>query len=258
MDAVSTHRNENRETECASVICDEMFRLNSMLPNAEGLVFDCDGTLLDTMPIYYESWKRTCDDVGLDFPIERFYEFAGAPVYDIFETLINEQGKDRLLDETCTLTASHCESLKRRHHQDIEAEGRIAGPIDIIVEIAHKYHKKIPMAVASSGWRDHVVGGLERNGIIHLFDAIVTADDEAVKNPKPAPDIFKVAAERISVCPTKCVGFEDANFGMQSIQDAKYMYACDVRRMLMYPRNVERRLSTMRSEEQKDHTEKKK
>jgi len=47
--------------------CDETARLETYLPQARALVFDCDGTLLDTMPIYYQSWKRTCDEVCLEY-----------------------------------------------------------------------------------------------------------------------------------------------------------------------------------------------
>lgn len=186
------------------------------------------------MPIYYESWKRACDEVGLDFPIERFYAFAGRPVGDIFQTLIDEQlGPASSAEKSekfegknpASLTAEYCESVKRRHHAAIEAEGRTAGPVDVVVDIALQYHGKIPMAVASSGWRDHVISGLERVGILHLFDTVVTADDEEVKNPKPAPDIFLVAARRLGVCPTKCVGFEDADLGMQALKSANFGYA---------------------------------
>ena len=59
------------------------------------------------------------------------------------------------------------------------------------------------MAVASSGWQDHVISSLEQIGILHLFDVIVMVDDEAVKRPKPAPNLFLVAAEQIKVCPKK-------------------------------------------------------
>jgi len=179
--------------------------------------------------------------ISLVSSLRRFYAFAGAPVPDIFETLIKEQGKQD------TLTSAHCESVKRRHHNQIEADGQKAGPIDVIVDIARKYHGKIPMAVASSGWRDHVIEGLERVGIKHLFDSIVTTDDMDVKKPKPHPDIFLVAAERIGVKAEECVGFEDADFGMQSLTSANFLYACDVRRLRMYPRNVEKRLSEVGS-----------
>eukprot|EP00559_Dactyliosolen_fragilissimus_P002396 CAMPEP_0184863972 /NCGR_PEP_ID=MMETSP0580-20130426/13153_1 /TAXON_ID=1118495 /ORGANISM="Dactyliosolen fragilissimus" /LENGTH=203 /DNA_ID=CAMNT_0027362575 /DNA_START=90 /DNA_END=701 /DNA_ORIENTATION=+ len=200
------------------------------------------------MPIYFESWRRTCEEVGLDnFPLERFYDFAGLPVRDIFETLLNEKrlqnrdnGQCKANEKHFNYTAEQCEEIKRSHHLNIEAEGRKAGPIDIVVNIALKYYGKIPLAVASSGWRDHVLDGLERNGILHLFDTVVTADEEEVKRPKPSPDIFLVAAKRIKVDPSQCVGFEDANLGLRSISDAGFMYACDVRKFSMYPRNVKK------------------
>ena len=223
-------------------VCPETRRLEAVLGEARGLVFDCDGTLLDTMPLYFESWSRSCEEVGLMFPLERFYSYAGRTVHDIFQTLIDEQ-----LPSDTRITASHCEDRKRSHHADIEAEGRFAGPIDVVVDIAFRYHGKLPMAVASSGWRDHVISGLERVGILHLFDAVVTACDEEVKHPKPAPDIFLVAAERIGIKPCNCVGFEDADLGMDALKHAGYLYACDVRLLHMYPRNVEERLSRQNS-----------
>jgi len=168
-----------------------------------------------------------------------------ATVPDIFQTLINEQHSE--IEESKRVTPSYCEHMKRQHHRQIEAEGHKAGPIDVIVKIAMKYHGEVPMAVASSGWRDHVLDGLERNGILHLFNTVVTADDEMVHNPKPSPDIFLVAAQKIGVPPELCIGFEDADFGMDALRRANYLYACDVRMLYNYPRNIERRLSSMAS-----------
>ena len=217
-------------------LCPETARLEAFLPKAKGLVFDCDGTLLDTMPIYYESWARACEEVGLEFPVERFYSYAGRTVHDIFETLIDEQ-----LPADTTVTAAMCEDTKRRHHDALEAEGRFAGPIDAVVDIAFRYKGQLPMAVASSGWRDHVIGGLKRVGILDLFDAVVTACDDEVARPKPAPDIFVVAAKRIGIDPKDCIGFEDADLGMDAVRSAGYLYASDVRKLHMYPRNIEKR-----------------
>lgn len=229
-----TNHNHHLPSNTTS-ICIETSRLESFLPLAKALVFDCDGTLLDTMPIYYESWKRTCEEVGLEFPLERFYSTAGMPVVDIFRMLIEEQNKSHHL---CPL---QCEIRKKQHHADVESEGWVAGPIDVVTEIASRYHGKIPMAVASSGWRDHVLKGLERIGILHLFDTVVTADEEEVKRGKPHPDIFLVAAKRLGVDPAFCIGFEDADFGIQALNSAGYMYSSDVRLLHMYPRNVEKR-----------------
>lgn len=228
---------------CHSIMDDPQSQsLQQTTTTPAGLVFDCDGTLLDTMPIYYESWSRTCNELDLHFPIERFYSMAGATVESIFEMLL-EEADDTTRARQLKLTAQDCEAIKRKHHHDVENEGggRVAGPIDVVVEIAKRFHGKLPLAVASSGWRDHVIGGLERNGILHLFDAIVTADEEEVKEPKPAPDIFLEAARRLRVCPTKCVGFEDADLGMEAIRRARYAYAADVRCFYEYPRNVDER-----------------
>jgi len=215
--------------------CQETQRLSFFLTNAKGLIFDCDGTLLDTMPLYFQSWQLACTELSLPFTIDRFYSLAGMPVADIFQKLIDENNSD--------FTASHCEAVKRRHHASIKEKPL---PIDTVVDIARRYHGKVKMAVASSGWRDHVVEGLERNGILHLFDAVVTAEE--VEKPKPFPDIFLLAAKRIGVEPRDCVGFEDADLGMQGLERAGFAYACDVRNMYMYPRNVEKRLESARGE----------
>ena len=82
------------------------------------------------------------------------------PVVDNFAMLIEEEGK------TNSLVAKECENKKKKHHADVEAEGRVAGPIDVVVDYVLNHHGKIPMAVASSGWRDHVLKGLERIGIL--------------------------------------------------------------------------------------------
>ena len=63
------------------------------------------------MPMYYERWKLTCDEFGLDFPIERFYAFAGRTVRDIFQTLIEEQllATSSSATSTSVVTAKQCE-----------------------------------------------------------------------------------------------------------------------------------------------------
>ena len=91
--------------------------------------------------------------------------------------------------------------------------------------------------------------GLERIGILHLFDTIVTADEEEVERGKPHPDIFLVAAQRLGVDAVHCIGFEDADLGIQALESANYMYPSDVRLMHMYPRNVERRESQEENKE---------
>jgi beta-phosphoglucomutase-like phosphatase (HAD superfamily) len=241
------------ESESLFMKCQELQKLEPYLARAKALIFDCDGTLLDTMPTYYKSWSRTCEEVGLQFPISRFYAYAGMSVPQIFDILIQEQ----LPSETNTITATYCEGRKKYHHAQIvkessegsssdydgknDKEGRMNPPIEIVFEIIKKYHNKIPIGIASSGWKDHIIHGLEKYNVLHYFDTIVTVDDEEVEKGKPHPDMYVVAAKRLGVDVEHCVGFEDADLGMQSIVNAGYMYACDVRLFHDYPRNIEKR-----------------
>jgi beta-phosphoglucomutase-like phosphatase (HAD superfamily) len=104
--------------------------------------------------------------------------------------------------------------------------------ITCVVDIVKKYHKKLPMAVASSGNREHVLHSLRMNGLEEYFDAIITCED--VSNPKPAPDIFLLAAKRINCDPSKCRGFEDGDIGILALQRAG-MEVIDVRKFESYP-----------------------
>jgi HAD superfamily hydrolase (TIGR01509 family) len=154
---------------------------------------------------------------------------VGVPVRDIFVILIEEATHLKVkpdIDDVCA-------TKKKVSFQTIAEIG--TPPIEAVIDIARKYHGKVPLAVASSGNREHVMASLRDCGILHLFDAVVTCED--ITNPKPAPDIFLLAAERIGCNPTKCRGFEDADLGMQALWAAG-MQAIDVRHTPGYPRVV--------------------
>ena len=110
----------------------------------------------------------------------------------------------------------------------------VPGRIDCVCEIVLANHGKIPMAIASSGIRAHVVEGLRENGVLDYFDVVVTHEEVPNGKNKPEPDIFLLAAAKLGVDPARCRGFEDADVGMQSLKAAG-MDAVDVRRMAAYP-----------------------
>ncbi len=105
--------------------------------------------------------------------------------------------------------------------------------IDAVIDIIKQYYGKLPIAVASSGNRSHVMSSLTSSNITHYFDAIVTIED--VQNPKPAPDLFLEASRRLGKDPRYCRGYEDADLGMESLRRAG-MEAVDVRLLDKYPR----------------------
>jgi beta-phosphoglucomutase family hydrolase len=186
-------------------------------PHIKGLIFDCDGTLADTMPLHWHAWQIVTQRHNLYFPEDRFYSFGGVPSRDILKLLAQEQG--RSLDH---IAVAH---EKEAAYIPLITQ---AGPIQAVVEIARENFGKIPMAVASGGTQQIILQVLEHLKIRHLFDAVVTS--EMVKNQKPAPDIFLEAAKRIGVEPKLCRAYEDTDLGLTAIRTAG-MEAVDVREM---------------------------
>ena len=184
----------------------------------KGLVFDCDGTLADTMPLHWRAWSLITQRHNLHFPEDRFYSLGGVPSRDILKMLAEEQG--RSLDH---IAVAH---EKEEAYMPLMAQ---VEPIHAVVEIAKANHSKIPMAVASGGTQKIICQVLEHLKIRHLFAAVVTS--EMVVNQKPAPDIFIEAARRIGVDPKFCRGYEDTDLGMTAIRSAG-MDAVDVRTLI--------------------------
>ena len=187
----------------------------------QGIVFDCDGTLADTMPLHWIAWNRIATRHGLHFPEDRFYALGGVPSRDILKLLSREQN--------IALDPIAVSAEKEDEYLPMLAQVQ---PIEAVVSVARAYHGKIPMAVASGGQKPIIEQVLVHLGIRHLFDAIVTSED--VNQQKPAPDIFLEAARRIGIAPQLCRGYEDTDLGMQSIIAAG-MEAIDVRLLLKQP-----------------------
>ena len=185
----------------------------------KGIVFDCDGTLADTMPLHWRAWQVISRRHGFSLPEERFYSLGGVPSRDILKMLSAEQG-------------IALNPLAVSHEKEAEYLPLIAQvePINSVVGVARENYGKIPMAVASGGTKDIIEQVLEHLGIRELFQAIVTSED--VVNQKPAPDIFLEAARRIGVPPQFCRAYEDTDLGMQAIRAAG-MEAVDVRELLV-------------------------
>jgi HAD superfamily hydrolase (TIGR01509 family) len=189
--------------------------MNTKNFTSQGLIFDCDGTLANTMPLHWRAWSLITQRHGLHFPEDRFYSLGGVPSRDILKMLAEEQG--RSLDH---IAVAH---EKEEAYLPLMAE---VEPIHAVVEIAKAHHGKIPLAVASGGTQKIICEVLEHLKIRHLFAAVVTC--EMVTKQKPAPDIFLEAARRIGVDPKLCRAYEDTDLGLTAIRAAG-MDAVDVR-----------------------------
>ena len=181
----------------------------------KALIFDCDGTLADTMPLHWRAWKAIAQRHHFQFPQERFYLLGGVPSQDIVKILACEQG----------LALDHLAVAREKETEYLPLLAQIE-PINAVVGVARENFGKLPMAVASGGTLRIIEQVLERLGIRHLFNTIVTSED--VTNQKPAPDIFLEAARRLGVPPRFCRAYEDTDLGLQAIRAAG-MEAVDVR-----------------------------
>lgn len=181
----------------------------------QAILFDCDGTLTDSMPVHFQAWNRTMTRYGIDFPECRFYEMAGIPTAHIIETLADEQ--QVTVD---AVTAAH-----EKESAFLELIDTLQ-PIEVIVEVARHFRGRIPLAVASGGVRSVIIKQLEKIGCEDWFDAIVTAED--TQRHKPFPDVFLEAARRLQVEPARCLVYEDGDLGLEAARAAG-MDAIDVR-----------------------------
>jgi len=184
----------------------------------KALIFDCDGTLADTMPLHWRAWQVVAKRYDLHFPEDRFYSLGGVPSRDILRMLSEEQ--NRPLDPLV--------AAKEKEAAYLPFVGEVR-EIEAVVSIARANHGKIPMAVASGGILPHITKVLSHLGILNLFQAVVTSED--VKNQKPAPDIFLEAARRLGVEARDCRAYEDTDLGLQAIRAAG-MDPVDVRELL--------------------------
>ncbi len=164
-------------------------------------IFDCDGTLADTMPTHYKAWLAALGEHRGDFPEAMFYELGGVPTARIVEILNERHGHSLPVEAT----VAHKESLFLEMSHEIAA-------IEPVVALARQYHGHKPLAVASGGHRRIVMNTLRALHIADLFQAIVCSED--YQRGKPAPDPFLEAALRLDVAPESCLVFEDTATGI--------------------------------------------
>lgn len=186
-----------------------LYQILMQLPNRDfdAYIFDCDGTLADTMSLHYDAWKMALEPHGAVLPEDLYYSWGGRPTREIVEELNKMQG----LSMDPEAMVHHKESF----YHSLIPEVR---PIEPVVTFARKMHGTKPLAVASGGGREAVTSTLDSLGLIPLFHAIITSEDYA--HGKPSPDPYLEAARRLGVDPAGCLVFEDTEIGRRSAHAA--------------------------------------
>jgi HAD superfamily hydrolase (TIGR01509 family) len=175
----------------------------------EAVIFDCDGTLVDSMPAHFEAWCEALTFFGAGgiFKEDVFLAMGGRPTRDIVVELNSEY--DLRLDPHSVALAKREAYLRRLH---------LVKLIEEVANFAESLRGKVPMAIATGGTRMVIEKTLRSVGISDWFDEVVTADD--VAEGKPAPDVFLRAAKLLGVDPTKCLAVEDAPPGILAAERA--------------------------------------
>lgn len=186
-----------------------------MYDQYDGLIFDMDGTILDTEPAHRKAWHQVLTRYGMRFNEQAMIALNGSPTWRVAQAVLEDNN------------ASLDPYLLAREKTDIVRTMLLDGvrPLPLI-DVVKTWHGRRPMAVGTGSESALADALLNHLGIRHYFDAVVAADH--VEHHKPAPDTFLRCAELLGVKPEKCVVFEDADFGLQAARLAG-MDVVDVR-----------------------------
>ena len=184
------------------------------------LIFDCDGTLVDTAPAHYYAITEALKVQGHRMDREWYMARAGLTpdaLLDALEAAVAAAGKIAPLDRATVFAT---------YNDHFGAGLPLLREVEAVAALAREWRGRVPMSVASNGRLANVQASLRATGLLPLFEIIVSADD--VARGKPAPDVFLEAARRMGVPPVDCVVLEDSDEGLRAAAAAG-MRAVDVR-----------------------------
>jgi HAD superfamily hydrolase (TIGR01509 family) len=177
-----------------------------------GYIFDCDGTLADSMPVHYHAWASAVQKHGGQIPEDLFYSLGGWPsrkmVMHLNELFGTRLDPDIVADEKERLYVENISTIR---------------PIPEVVAFAREVATFAKVSVASGGVLPVVAQTLKAIGLKDFFPVIVTS--EQIKHGKPAPDMFLEASRRMAVVPGICLVLEDSPAGFQAARAAGMDYS---------------------------------
>ncbi|QNI36154.1 HAD family hydrolase [Edaphobacter albus] len=166
-------------------------------------LFDCDGTIADSMPLHYIAWKSVLSEWNCEFAEELFYQWGGMPVVEIISTLNQRHGLSMPVRD-----------IQKRKEELFYANLPLLKAVPEVLEHIEARHGDLPFAVVSGSTRDSVQASLRALHLLDRFQTLVCAGDYARSKPHPEP--FLMAAERLGVAPEQCLVFEDTQMGIDA------------------------------------------
>ncbi len=166
-------------------------------------LFDCDGTIADSMPLHYIAWKKALGEWNCEFDEKLFYAWGGMPIAEIISTLNERHGLSMPVETVSRRKERlYCELLPQ------------LTAVPEVLEHIEAQNGRIPFAVVSGGTRISVTASLASLKLLDKFDALVCAEDYT--KSKPDPEAFLLAAAKLGVAPQDCLVFEDTDMDIQA------------------------------------------
>ncbi|GAB4190124.1 MAG: HAD family hydrolase [Simkaniaceae bacterium] len=190
-----------------------------------GLIFDCDGVLIDSEEAHFQSWKLTLEDRGFDLKQEEFFPFVGSP------NLQTALGLARL-----KRIGNYKELLEEKHKHFSKISPFYIKPMDDTMAFLQKLELKkrflpFALAIASAAPMIELKMHLDKIKSRRIFDEIISGTDHLrhYKDPsgvnKPKPYVYLEAAKKLNIAPERCIAFEDTAIGLAAAKSAG-MFVC--------------------------------
>lgn len=190
-----------------------------LLGEPKGLIFDLDGTLIDSLELNWQAMDAAMRGEGIVIAREEFIDMTGRSIEEIVDILVRRHGR----------SDADREAIVRRKREIANSHADDVREIKLVADMARMCHGKLPMAVGTGSDRHRATLMLASTGLLPLFDHIVAADD--VERHKPEPDTFIRCAELMGLRPADCQVFEDGDMGLEAARRAGMTYV-DVRPFL--------------------------
>jgi HAD superfamily hydrolase (TIGR01509 family) len=175
----------------------------------KALIFDCDGTLADTMAAHCAAYAHTFNHHNVPFTEEEFHQFAPQGGKTLMKSMVLDKGFEQEIADSIVKMKSECVADFLDTHMK---------PNEHLIKLIKIMHKQVKIAVVSNGRKKSITTILEKLGIVEYFDLIITSEDYS--KPKPNPEPYLIASQKLGVDPSQCYVYEDNEIGYTAAKNA--------------------------------------
>lgn len=181
------------------------------MQNLKALLFDLDGTLIDSEFFHFECWNEILEESGAKLTYEEWLNtYAGVPMPTNAKNLVERFAIETPIEEV----------IERREHLTLERlKTKDVNLMPFAAEVLDFFHDKgLTLALVTSSPRKDVEAVFERNGLGKYFKLIITRSE--VTKSKPDPESYTVCVEKLGISENECVVFEDTMNGIKAAKAA--------------------------------------